>query len=205
MHFIGLEIVKQHIHCTLLIRPHSDKLQKLIENSDEGIQQLLNWAMHLAECNSSALHTVIEANLGYHKFVATRLFKAGCKVSVVHPIFIESFAQRLHLRISPSNQEDILTRYGVTPLLEMPEGSSVHDYHAIKQLHTRKQLLEIDIQREQDRLDSLRKTQVTGLALLSTERTLKHLESEFALISEEMMKFLLRGYLMRVAKSRLSN
>jgi transposase len=148
---------------------------------------------------------VIEVHLGLHKLLATRLFKAGCKVSVVHPVFIESFAQRLRLKIDQWNQEDILTRYGITPFSEISERANVHDYYAIKQLHARKKLLEIDIQREHERLNSLRKTQVTGLALLSTERTVKYLESEFALICEEIMKVLLRGYLLRVAKSRFPN
>jgi transposase len=97
------------------------------------------------------LYFVMEATGIYHEQLATFLYKAGAKVSVVNPAQVKFYAQGLGVR-SKNDKKDsvVLARYGSreNPKLWQPEAQEIR---TLKALLARFDGIEKDLQREKNR------------------------------------------------------
>jgi transposase len=98
MYFIGIDVSKATLDCTLLVGVATNKRKtKSVANSKIGVDGLLAWcakqALHPAD-----LHAVMEATGVYHEQAALALNDAGVTVSVVNPVQSKDFGKSLGIR-----------------------------------------------------------------------------------------------------------
>jgi transposase len=186
MNFIGIDVSKKKLDCSLLRSAHPDKpLHKVVENSQEGVAKLLEWVTGKAECEVSQLHGIMEATGPYHETAALTLFEAGCKVSVVNPAHAKHFAKALGSK-SKNDKLDAqaLARFGqmTNPAAWQPP---LPEYRTLNGLLTRLQAIETDLRRERNRLEKLQAAAVAqSEAMASIERMIAHLETERAALTQ---------------------
>jgi transposase len=87
---IGIDISKLKFDLCLL-RDNGKFKHKVFPNTPSGFLQLSAW---LAKQNVTHLHACLEATGTYGEALATYLFDAGHRVSVVNPWIIKAYAQR---------------------------------------------------------------------------------------------------------------
>lgn len=148
MNTIGIDVSKEKLDCAWL--KEQDKVKtKVFANKHSGWQELLDWSntgLAMAEH-----HFVMEATGIYHEQLATFLYDAGAKVSVVNPAQVKFYAQGLGVR-SKNDKKDsgVLARYGSkeNPTLWQPEAPEIR---TLKALLARFDGIEKDLQREKNR------------------------------------------------------
>lgn len=101
MNFLGIDVSKEKLDCSLLRANLPNKpLHKTVANTPEGVTALLAWATNKAHCKVDELHAILEATGSYHETCAERsrsiaadsLFDAQCKLSVINPAYVKSYA-----------------------------------------------------------------------------------------------------------------
>lgn len=86
---LGIDVSKKKLDCALLV---GDKvLDKSCDNSPKGFKDLLSW---LAKRKVEQVHACVEATGGFEERVASALFEAGHRVSVLNPASVHAFAQQ---------------------------------------------------------------------------------------------------------------
>ena len=182
MNFIGIDVSKQKLDCSLIRAERPDKLlHKVTANTPEGVAALLAWACGKAHCTTAEFYVVLEATGPYHETAAQVLFEAGCKVSVVNPARTRDFAKSLgHKTKTDKVDAAVLVRYARERHTELrlweppPE-----QYRLLRTLQSRKQALEGDLRRECNRLEKLQAgRRPEPFVTASIERMVAHLESE---------------------------
>lgn len=186
MNFIGIDVSKQKLDCSLLRPGAPDKpLHKVVENTPEGVAKLLEWATGKAECEASQLHSIMEATGPYHETAALTLFNTGCKVSVVNPAHAKYFAKGLGGK-SKNDKLDAqaLARFGLMtnpPAWQPP----APEYRRLNSLLARLKALEADLRRERNRLEKVQAAAVIESEVaVSIERTIAHLETEYTALTQ---------------------
>jgi len=185
MNIIGIDVSKQKLDCVLIRREHpNNPLSKQVENSPEGIVELLKWATDKAASQASELHSLLEATGPYHEVAASELYKGGSQVTVVNPAHSKHFAQSLGIK-TKTDQTDakVLAQYGLKmadPLACWQPPSVAHEH--LKTLQNRKQALQKDLQREQNRLEKQQAGHSSAWVINSIERMINHLKEELTLV-----------------------
>lgn len=187
MNVVGIDVSKQKLDCALLREQQADKkLDKVVTNSVEGVDQFLAFASKRAKIAAKDLLIVLEATGVYHEIIAEAFFNAGCKVIVVNPAQARDFAKGLRIKTKNDKIDAfVLAQLGLQShaklaLWQPPPA----EYKQLKQLHARKQALEKDIQRERNRLEKFKATHTEAFVIESTERMIQHLEAELALVDK---------------------
>lgn len=185
MNFIGIDVSKQKLDCSLIRSNLPNKpLHKTVPNTPEGVAVLLEWAQKKADCDIGEFHTILEATGPYHEIAAETLFKAGCKVSVVNPAYTKNFAKSLGLKTKNDRADAaVLAKYGLKMQTEPDtwQPPPLH-YRQLRKLLGRKKALETDLQREKNRLEKYQAAHPESFVVESVERTIKHLEAELELL-----------------------
>lgn len=113
MFFIGIDVSKAKLDCSLLLDVASSKRRaKSIANSKAGITDLLIWCakQHVA-CHE--LHAIMEGTGVYHEQAALALSDAGVTVSIVNPAQVKDFGRSLGVRTKTDGIDSlVLARYG---------------------------------------------------------------------------------------------
>ena len=177
MNTIGVDVSKDKLDSALL--REEDKLKtKVIANKQTGWQELLDWALKNTGLEVALLHFVMEATGIYHEQLATFLYKAGAKVSVVNPAQVKFYAQSLGVR-SKNDKKDsvVLARYGVkeTPNLWEPEAEEIR---ILKALLARFDGIEKDLQREKNRQEKAENSLAPEEVIRSLTLMIEQLETE---------------------------
>ncbi len=82
-------------------------------NTPDGITALLTWARNKAHCKVEELYAILEATGSYHEIAADSLFNARCKLSMMNPAYIKSYAKSLGIKTKTDRVDaGILARYG---------------------------------------------------------------------------------------------
>lgn len=187
MNFIGIDVSKQKLDCSL-IRSNipSKPLHKTVANTPEGITALLIWAGNKAHCNPADFYTVLEATGPYHEIAAESLFEAKCTVFVVNPARTRDFAKSLGYKTKTDKVDAaVLARYGFDRQAELkPWTPPPQQYRQLQTFQARKQALETDLRREQNRLEKLKAGHPDAFVVESIERTIAHLTSELELLEQ---------------------
>jgi transposase len=83
MFFIGIDVSKAKLDCSLLLDTTSGKRKsKTVANSKSGVIDLLAWCSKQSVAVTD-LHAVMEGTGVYHEQAALALFDAGVTVSIV--------------------------------------------------------------------------------------------------------------------------
>jgi transposase len=188
MNFIGIDVSKQKLDCSLIRSNLPDKpLHKTVPNTQEGVTALLDWAQKKAGCDISELHAILEATGPYHEVAAETLFNAGSKVSVVNPAYTKNFAKSLGLKTKNDRADaTVLAKYGLKMHAELGiwQPPPPH-YRQLRSLLGRKKALETDVQRERNRLEKYQAAAHTeAFVSASVERSIKHMETELELLEQ---------------------
>ena len=177
MNIIGIDVSKAKLDCAWL--KGDDKLKtKVITNTLDGWKELVEWLLKNTSLPIEQLHFVMEATGIYHQRLATYLFDAGAKVSVVNPAQVKFYGQSLGVRTKNDKKDSVvLARYGLkeNPKLWQPEASEIRE---LKALIARLDGIEKDLQREKNRQEKALYGQTPQAVLNSISNMIERLETE---------------------------
>jgi transposase len=150
----------------------------VVANKLTGWQDLLDWTLKNTGLAIVELHFVMEATGIYHEQLATFLYEAGAKVSVVNPAQVKFYAQGLGVR-SKNDKKDsvVLARYGLkeNPSLWQPEAPEIR---TLKALLARFDGIEKDLQREKNRQEKAKISLAPAEVIHSLNLMIEQLKSE---------------------------
>ena len=154
MAVIGIDVSKAKLDTLWIRELETMKVKgKVQQNTPEGHQALLKWALKLTGAPVGELHFVMEATGVYHESLAYRLHEAGAQVSVINPARVKDFGKSLGVQ-SKNDKKDsvVIARFGMTqsPALWEPEAPKIRK---LKALIARCDAVKADIQREVNRLE----------------------------------------------------
>ena len=177
MNTIGIDVSKDKLDCAWL--REQDRLKtKVVANKLTGWQELLDWTLKNTGLAITEHHFVMEATGIYHEQLATFLYEAGAKVSVVNPAQVKFYAQGLGVR-SKNDKKDsvVLARYGLkeNPKPWQPE---VEEIRTLKALLARFDGIEKDLQREKNRQEKAQHALAPDEVIHSLNLIIAQLESE---------------------------
>jgi len=181
MAIIGIDVSKKKLDCLWLKDVAAGNVKsRVFTNDPTGYLALLDWAQKQTNEELETIHFIMEATGIYHEALATQLYQAGAKVSVVNPAQVCSYAKSVGRRTKTDKKDSmVLARYGATqaPGLWQPEPEEVR---TLKALIARINAVEQDIQREKNRLEKAEIVQVSDEVLISIHTVLEQLEKEKA-------------------------
>ena len=183
MNTIGIDVSKAKLDCAWL--KEDDKLKtKVVTNATEGWKELVEWSLKNTGLSIEQLHFVMEATGIYHQRLATYLFDAGAKVSVVNPAQVKFYGQSLGIRTKNDKKDSVvLARYGFkeNPKLWQPEALEIRE---LKALVTRLEGIEKDLQREKNRQEKALCGETHQAVLDSISNMIELLETEKQLLEK---------------------
>jgi len=196
MNTIGIDVSKEKLDCALM--REQDKIKtKAVVNKLLGWQELLYWSLKNTGLAIAELHFVMEATGIYHEQLATFLYGAGAKVSVVNPAQVKFYAQGLGVR-SKNDKKDsvVLARYGAreNPALWQPEAREIR---TLKALLARFDGIEKDLQREKNRQEKAQISVAPDEVIHSLNLMIEQLETE-----QQRLKKLIEEHINRYDKLR---
>ncbi len=181
MNFLGIDVAKEKLDCSLLRSNLPNQvLHKTVANTPDGMTALLTWAMKKAHCKVNELYAILEATGSYHEIAADSLFNAQCSLSVINPAYVKNYARSLGIKTKTDRVDaNILARYGrereadLIPWLPPPP-----QYAHLDALIRRKQAIETDLQRELNRLEKQETGRGNDKTIASIKRMIAHLKQE---------------------------
>lgn len=148
MYYLGIDVAKAKLDCSLLNSSTGKVRSKTVPNTDNGFEDLQEW---LVKHKAPTPHVVMEPTGVYHEAAALALTDAGLKVSLVNPAQLRKFAQGLGVKTKTDKADSaVLARYGATqnpPAWEPPSAS----VRKLKALLARRDAVADDLQRELNR------------------------------------------------------
>jgi transposase len=177
MNVIGIDVSKAKLDCALL-RDENKVKTKVFSNNENGWKELIIWSQKNTGGSISEIYFVMEATGIYHENLATWMYNAGAKVSVVNPAYVKHYAQSLGVRTKNDKKDSIiLARYGSkeSPIFWQP---SPLEIRTLKALLTRLDAVEKDLQREKNRQEKAIVTDTPKAVLESISQTINYLENE---------------------------
>ena len=177
MVYLGMDVAKAKLDCTLL-DPLTDKRKnKTVSNDRAGLEALSAWLAKQGVALSE-VHGVMEATGVYHEQAALWLSDAGMRVSVINPAQVRDFARGLAVRTKTDGTDStVLARYGA---LTQPEAWQAPplEIRELKALITRLEALETDARRELNRREKALVAQAPALVQESLDNHLASLGKE---------------------------
>jgi len=177
MNTIGIDVSKAKLDCAWLRDENKLKI-KTFSNSIVGWDELLEWSLKNSGLEIEQLHFIMEATGIYHEQLATWLYDAGAKVSVVNPAQVKFYAQGLGVRTKNDKKDSVvLARYGLkeNPKLWQPEALEIR---TLKAMIARLDGIEKDLQREKNRQEKALISKAPAEVLISLVQMIELLETE---------------------------
>jgi transposase len=178
-HIIGIDVAKDKFDCLWLKDTTTLKIKtRVLPNNPNGFETLRAWLLKHVSDDLGHIHVVMEATGVYHEPLAHALYEYGIKVSIVNPAYVRDFAKGLGVRSKTDKKDSmVLARYGasVHPDLWQPDPPEIRE---LKALLSRLAALELDIQRELNRLEKAQISQASTRVLQSIESMVQHLRTE---------------------------
>jgi transposase len=184
---IGIDVSKGKIDVLWLKDSVTLKAKsKGFENDRKGHAELVVWLSKHVARPLNELHVVMEATGIYHEALAYWLFDHGLEVSVINPAYARDFAKGLGI-VHKTDKKDslVLARYGamVKPAAWQPEAPAIRE---LKALIARIDALEMDLQREKNRLEKSDFTGSSAIVIESLHKMIDQLEAERIRLEKEM-------------------
>lgn len=186
MHYLGIDVAKAKLDCSLLLDPASGKRKaKSVANNKTGIAELLLW---LAKQNMhpSAIHAILEGTGVYHEQAAIALCDAGMTVSIVNPAQMRDFARGLAIRTKTDGVDSlVLARYGalLQPAAWTPPSQQAR---ALQALLSRREAIAQDLRRELNRQEKADATDTPVLIQQSLRDSITFLQTQLAKLQQDI-------------------
>lgn len=186
MFFIGIDVSKAKLDCSLLLDVASSKRRaKSVTNSKTGIADLLAWCTK-QQVIIHELHAIMEGTGVYHEQAALALSDAGVTVSIVNPAQVKDFGRSLGVRTKTDGVDSwVLARYGalLNPRAWTPPSQEARTLQA---LLARREAIAKDLQREHNRLEKADATDTLALIRQSLVESIAFLEKQLAKLQQEI-------------------
>lgn len=184
---IGIDVSKAKIDVTWLKDKISLKVKSKIFNNDfSGHNELLQWLTKNIDAPLDTVHAVMEATSVYHEALAYHLHEHRVNVSIINPAYVRDFAKGLGT-VHKTDKKDslILARYGalVSPGLWQPEPVEIRQ---LKALLARLDALNMDLLREENRLEKAGFSQSSLIVIESLEKMIAELQKERDRLEKEI-------------------
>lgn len=177
MNIIGIDVSKDKLDCAWP-REEGKLKTKIFSNTIAGWKELIDWSLKNTGLEIGQLHFVMEATGIYHEQLATSLYDAGAKVSVVNPAQVKFYAKGQGVRTKNDKKDSVvLARYGLNenPKLWQPEALEIR---TLKALIARLDGLEKDLQREKNRQEKALISKAPEEVIISLSQMIELLETE---------------------------
>jgi transposase len=186
MFFIGIDVSKAKLDCSLLLDVTSSKRRaKSVANSKTGVSELLTWC---AKQNTSPqeLHAILEGTGVYHEQAALALADAGVTVSIVNPAQVKDFGRSLGVRTKTDGIDSlVLARYGAL-LNPRPWTPPAPEARVLQALLSRREAIAQDLQRERNRLEKADATNTPLSISQSIEESIAFLEQQLEKLQHDI-------------------
>jgi len=174
--YVGIDVSKDKLDIAVL----GERPEKQVDNTREGIEQLVEW---MQEIEPDLI--VVEATGGYQRAVVDALFHAGLCVAVVNPARVRQFARACGLLAKTDKLDaQLLAVFGQRMQPKRYEGKSEAEKQLSALLVRRKQLEEM-LKAEQNRLRTIAPS-LRG----SVERSIAFLKEEKKRLEEQIEQFM---------------
>jgi transposase len=172
MKIVGIDISKRKFDVALMTQGKTRS--KVFDNTPAGHQALMEWlAAH--QCIISDTHLCMEATSQYYETIATTLFEAGYRVSVVNPLQIKAFGEsRLRRQKTDRADAELIAHFceQQSPLPWQPPAAEIKELQRL--------LARLEAVQEMRVQELNRRHEASGEALESVERVLEVLNEELA-------------------------
>lgn len=187
MHNFGIDVSKEKLDCCYLLDASSCKSkQKTFKNNPAGLKALRQWLLSCYEGNASDAFIVLEATGVYHQPLAYALFEAGFQLSVVNPARAKQFAKsqgQLHKTDARDSLNLALFGHHNTLRPWRPEAPEIRE---LKALLSRLEALDIDLQRESNRLEKASFESASTRVIESLELMIERIKAEKRRLEEDI-------------------
>jgi transposase len=186
MYFIGIDVSKAKLDCSLLLEVASGKRRaKAVANSRAGIEELLAWcAKQRLEVHE--LHAILESTGVYHEQAALALADAGVTVSIVNPAQVKDFGRSLGIRTKTDGiDSQVLARYGAL-LNPRPWQPPAQEARALQALLSQREAIAQDLQRERNRLEKAGATDTPASIHQSLVDSIAFLEQQLSKLQQDI-------------------
>jgi transposase len=186
MLFIGIDVSKAKLDCSLLLDVSSSKRRaKTVANSKAGVSELLAWCAKQHASNHE-LHAILEGTGVYHEQAALALADAGVTVSIVNPAQVKDFGRSLGVRTKTDGVDSwVLARYGAL-LKPRPWTPPAQEARILQALLSRREAIAQDLQRERNRLEKAEATETPPLIRQSLLDSIAFLERQLAKLQQDI-------------------
>lgn len=180
MFFIGIDISKAKLDCSLLLDVASAKRRaKSVANSKTGVSELLIWCAK-QQATPQELHAILEGTGVYHEQAALALVDAGVTVSIVNPAQVKDFGRGLGVRTKTDGVDSlVLARYGAL-LNPRPWTPPAQEARVLQALLARREAIAQDLMRERNRLEKADAIETLPLIRESIIESITFLEKQLA-------------------------
>jgi transposase len=186
MFFIGIDVSKAKLDCSLLLDVASSKRRaKTVANSKAGVSDLLAWCVK-QHASPYELHAILEGTGVYHEPAALALADAGVTVSIVNPAQVKDFGRSLGVRTKTDGVDSrVLARYGAL-LKPRPWTPPAQEARVLQALLSRREAIAQDLQRERNRLEKADATETPPLIRQSLLDSIAFLEQQLAKLQQDI-------------------
>lgn len=186
MFFIGIDVSKAKLDCSLLLDVASTKRRaKSVANSKAGVSDLLIWCAK-QQATPQELHAILEGTGVYHEQAALALVDAGVTVSIVNPAQVKDFGRGLGVRTKTDGVDSlVLARYGAL-LNPRPWTPPAQEARVLQALLARREAIAQDLMRERNRLEKADATETPLLIRESIIESITFLEKQLAKLQRDI-------------------
>jgi transposase len=186
MFFIGIDVAKAKLDCSLLLDAASGKRRaKTVANSKNGVSDLLTWCAKQHAANHE-LHAILEGTGVYHEPAALALVDAGVTVSIVNPAQVKDFGRSLGIRTQNDGVDSlVLARYGAL-LKPRSWTPPAQEARVLQALLSRREAIAQDLQRERNRQEKAEATETPLSIQESLLDSIVFLEQQLAKLQQDI-------------------
>ena len=184
---VGIDVSKKKLDVLWLKAVSTRKVKaRVFSNDPAGHQELIAWILKAARVSLHEVSFIMEATGVYHESLAQALFDAGGKVFVENPARIKAHGQSLGIHSKTDKKDSfVIAHYGATMPSQawQPEPPEIRE---LKALIARKQAVEKDLQREENRLEKAQISQSSAVVLDSIQTMITALHNQKSALKAEI-------------------
>lgn len=187
IHVVGVDVSKAKLDCLWLREPKACKVKtKVHSNDSKGHEKLANWLVKTIKASPEEVLVVMEATGIYHEQLAHSLYEKGFRVSVVNPAHLKAFGKSLGSTHKTDKQDSlVIAQFGHSrePRPWEPEAAEIR---VLKALNARLHALEVDRQREMNRLEKAQFNTAAPSVIQSIELMIEELNKEIRRLERDI-------------------
>jgi transposase len=195
---LGIDVAKAKFNVTLLF-PDGRRRRKACANSPAGCADLVAW---MTRQNASHVHACLEATGTYGELLATTLFEAGHRVSVLNPAIIHYYAKSQLARAKTDRVDaDVIADYAAK---EQPPAWTPLP-REVRELQALVRRLDALLGMQTDERNRAQAGLLTPAVQESIDTVLGHLEAQIAAVRQQIRQHMDQHPGLRVQRDLLTS